>query len=102
MHPIHLVLVRMLIVASTYCRTIATKDASLQESVLPAGQGIAQILGHVFGSENIAEATVVEPNALKNSSYEYFVFYFYKMVKNRLFFKQQSKKLKKSYIQLQK
>ena len=30
------------------------------------------------------EATVVDPNALKNSSYEYFEFYFFKMVKNRL------------------
>ena len=30
------------------------------------------------------EATVVDPNALKNSSYEYFEFYFKKMVKNRL------------------
>ena len=48
------------------------------------------------------EATVVDPNALKNSSYEYFEFYFYKMVKNRLFFKQESKNLKKLYIQLQK
>ena len=62
----------------------------------------AQILGHVFGSKNMKEATVVDPNALKNSSYEYFEFYFYKMVKNRLFFKQQLKNLKKSYIQLQK
>ena len=41
----------------------------------------AQILGHVFGSENMKEATVVDPNALK--SYEYFEFYFYKMVENR-------------------
>ena len=61
----------------------------------------AQILEHVFGSENMKEATVVDRNALKNSSYEYFEFYFKKMVKNRLFFKQQSKNLKKSYIQLQ-
>ena len=30
------------------------------------------------------EATVIDPNALKNSSYEYFEFYFKKMVKNRL------------------
>ena len=49
----------------------------------------AQILEHVFGSENMKEATVVDPNALKKSSYEYFEFYFYKMVKNRLFFKKQ-------------
>ena len=36
----------------------------------------AQILGHVFGSENTNEATVVDPNALKNLSYEDFEFYF--------------------------
>ena len=27
----------------------------------------AQILGHVFESENMKEATLVDPNALKNS-----------------------------------
>ena len=36
----------------------------------------AQILGHVFGSENLKEATVVDLKTLKNSSYEYFEFYF--------------------------
>ena len=60
----------------------------------------AQILGHVFGSENMKEATVVDPNSLKKSSYEYFEFYFYKMVKNRLL-QTTIKKSKKSYIQLQ-
>ena len=43
----------------------------------------AQILGHVFGSDNMKKATIVVRDALKNSSYGYFMFFLFKNVKKQ-------------------